>query len=131
MASGFAAKWGITPGEVARKPLWMLCLRSVRHCHLLASYGPASIWAFVGNKYPNVPEDVTPAVSHSVAPAYFQQANTTQGDPNALSSEHMKPGVFFGLGVVSRRICVCFSRLLRKQFKVSRNCELRTLNCER
>ena len=30
---------------------------------VLVVIGLASIWAFVGGKYPNVPEDVSPAVS--------------------------------------------------------------------
>ena len=36
---------------------------------VLAVMGLASIWAFVGGKYPNVPENPKPAVSALVAPA--------------------------------------------------------------
>jgi succinate dehydrogenase / fumarate reductase cytochrome b subunit len=56
----FAAKWGITPGEVARKRLGYACLA---FGVLIAVMGLASIWAFVGGKYPNVPENPIPAVS--------------------------------------------------------------------
>ena len=52
----FAAKWGITPGETARKRFGYVCgwLGVV-----LAVMGLASIWAFVGGKYPNVPENLS------------------------------------------------------------------------
>ena len=54
----FAAKWGITPGEQARKRFGYVCLVLGV---LLAVMGLASIWAFVGGKYPNVPENVPAA----------------------------------------------------------------------
>jgi succinate dehydrogenase / fumarate reductase cytochrome b subunit len=50
----FAAKWGITPGETARKRFGYVCLALGLG---LAGMGLASIWAFVGGKYPNVPEN--------------------------------------------------------------------------
>jgi len=56
----FAAKWGITPGVTARKRFGYVCAAL---CVVLVVIGLASIWAFVGGKYPNVPEDVSPAVS--------------------------------------------------------------------
>jgi succinate dehydrogenase / fumarate reductase cytochrome b subunit len=56
----FAAKWGITPGEIARKRLGYAC---AAFGLLLAVMGLASIWAFVGGKYPNVPENPIPAAS--------------------------------------------------------------------
>jgi succinate dehydrogenase / fumarate reductase cytochrome b subunit len=62
----FAAKWGITPGEKARKRFGYVC---VAFGIGLAVMGLASIWAFVGGKYPNAPENPTPAVSLSIAPA--------------------------------------------------------------
>jgi succinate dehydrogenase / fumarate reductase cytochrome b subunit len=64
----FAAKWGITPGEVARKRFGYVC---AAFGLVICIMGLASIWAFVGGKYPNVPEDPrpTPAVSRSIAPA--------------------------------------------------------------
>ena len=58
----FAAKWGITPGTTARKRFGYVC---AAFGIVLAVMGLASIWAFVGGKYPNVPEDVTPAVRTS------------------------------------------------------------------
>jgi succinate dehydrogenase / fumarate reductase cytochrome b subunit len=65
----FAAKWGITPGKTARKRFGYVC---VVGGILLAVMGLASIWAFVGGKYPNAPSDATPAVSQSIAPAQLE-----------------------------------------------------------
>jgi succinate dehydrogenase / fumarate reductase cytochrome b subunit len=62
----FAAKWGITPGVTARKRFGYVCAALGV---LLAAMGLASIWAFVGGKYPNVPENPRPAISQSVAPS--------------------------------------------------------------
>jgi succinate dehydrogenase / fumarate reductase, cytochrome b subunit len=56
----FAAKWGITPGATARKRFGYVC---AAFGIVLAIMGLASIWAFVGGKYPNVPEDAMPSVS--------------------------------------------------------------------
>jgi succinate dehydrogenase cytochrome b subunit len=55
----FAAKWGITPGEKARKRFGYVCAAGGV---LLAVMGLASIWAFVGPKYRNAPEIVPPAM---------------------------------------------------------------------
>ena len=63
----FAAKWGITPGATARKRFGYVC---AAFGVALAIMGIASIWAFVGGKYPNVPDNPTPAVSQSIAPAH-------------------------------------------------------------
>jgi succinate dehydrogenase / fumarate reductase cytochrome b subunit len=62
----FAAKWGITPGAKARKNFGYVCLAIGV---ILAGMGLASIWAFVGGKYPNVPEDVKPEQSRIVGSA--------------------------------------------------------------
>lgn len=62
----FAAKWGITPGERSRKGFGYVC---VVFGVLLAVMGLASIWAFVGGKYPNAPENPPLTVSRMVAPA--------------------------------------------------------------
>ena len=62
----FAAKWGITPGTVARKRFGYVC---VALGVVLAVAGLVSIWAFVGPMYPNAPENASPAVSLLVAPA--------------------------------------------------------------
>lgn len=56
----FAAKWGITPGETARRRFGWVCAAGGV---ILAVMGLASIWAFVGPKYQNAPEEVAPAVS--------------------------------------------------------------------
>ena len=60
----FAAKWGITPGETARKRFGYAC---VVLGVALAVMGLAGIWAFVGGKYPNVPEN--PPVAFLTGPA--------------------------------------------------------------
>jgi succinate dehydrogenase / fumarate reductase cytochrome b subunit len=62
----FAAKWGITPGEIARKRFGYVC---AAFGLVICIMGLASIWAFVGGKYPNVPEDPLPARSSVMAPA--------------------------------------------------------------
>jgi succinate dehydrogenase / fumarate reductase cytochrome b subunit len=59
----FAAKWGITPGETARKRFGYVCAAIGV---VLAVMGLASIWAFIGPKYQNAPEDVAPAVSRTI-----------------------------------------------------------------
>jgi len=51
----FAAKWGITPGETARRRFGWVC---VVLGAILAGMGIASIWAFVGPKYRDAPENV-------------------------------------------------------------------------
>jgi succinate dehydrogenase / fumarate reductase, cytochrome b subunit len=56
----FAAKWGITPGETARRRFGWACVVGGA---ILAAMGLASIWAFVGPKYQNAPEEVAPAVT--------------------------------------------------------------------
>jgi succinate dehydrogenase / fumarate reductase cytochrome b subunit len=55
----FAAKWGITPGEKARRRFGWVCLAGGI---VLAAMGLASIWAFVGPEYQNAPEDVPVSV---------------------------------------------------------------------
>jgi succinate dehydrogenase / fumarate reductase cytochrome b subunit len=54
----FAAKWGITPGAIARKRFGYVCAAAGI---LLCVLGLASIYAFVGPNYQNAPEDVTPS----------------------------------------------------------------------
>lgn len=51
----FAAKWGITPGVKSRKRFGYVCLAGGV---LLAIIGLVSIWAFVGPKYANAPQNV-------------------------------------------------------------------------
>ena len=57
----FAAKWGITPGDKARKRFGYVCaVAGIALCLM----GLASMYAFVGiDKYKNAPEDVMPEVS--------------------------------------------------------------------
>ena len=49
----FAAKWGITPGDVARKRFGYIC---AAFGVILLFMGLASIWAFISPKYRNAPE---------------------------------------------------------------------------
>ena len=54
----FAAKWGITPGDKARRRFGFVCAAGGI---IIAVMGYASIYAFIGNpKYKNAPEDVMP-----------------------------------------------------------------------
>jgi succinate dehydrogenase / fumarate reductase cytochrome b subunit len=62
----FAAKWGITPGNKARKRFGYVCIALGVG---LVVMGLASIWAFVGPNFRNAPEEATPAVTQTVAPA--------------------------------------------------------------
>lgn len=50
----FAAKWGLTPGERARRRFGWVCGAAGL---LLAVMGLVSIWAFVSGKYANAPEN--------------------------------------------------------------------------
>jgi succinate dehydrogenase / fumarate reductase cytochrome b subunit len=50
----FAAKWGITSGEKSRRRFGAVC---VAGGVLLCVMGLASIWAFIGPKYANAPEN--------------------------------------------------------------------------
>jgi succinate dehydrogenase / fumarate reductase cytochrome b subunit len=54
----FAAKWGITPGDKARKNFGYVCTALGA---VLIVIGLASLYAFVGPQYQNAPEDLTPA----------------------------------------------------------------------
>jgi succinate dehydrogenase / fumarate reductase cytochrome b subunit len=60
----FAAKWGITPGETARRRFGWVCIAGGI---VLAAMGLAGIWAFVGPGYQNAPENVP--VSTLIVPA--------------------------------------------------------------
>jgi len=68
----FAAKWGITPGDKARRRFGYACLA---FGVLLAAMGLASIWAFVGPQYKNTPDVVPPAMAelHTVPAAVIFQ----------------------------------------------------------
>lgn len=60
----FAAKWGITPGAVARRRFGYVC---AVFGVTLAVMGLASIWAFVGPDFRNAPDNPPPAVSMTIA----------------------------------------------------------------
>jgi succinate dehydrogenase / fumarate reductase cytochrome b subunit len=62
----FAAKWGITPGNKARKRFGYVCAALGI---VLAGLGLASIYAFVGPDYKNAPEDVAPTTGRLALPA--------------------------------------------------------------
>jgi succinate dehydrogenase / fumarate reductase cytochrome b subunit len=62
----FAAKWGITPGNTARRRFGWVCLAGGV---LLCAMGLAGIYAFVRPKYQGTPADLTPpAVSQLIQP---------------------------------------------------------------
>jgi len=63
----FVAKWGITPGEVARKRFGYVC---AAFGILLCVMGLASIWAFIEPKYQNTPDIVPPAIAQLIAPGH-------------------------------------------------------------
>jgi succinate dehydrogenase / fumarate reductase, cytochrome b subunit len=74
----FAAKWGITPGNRARKRFGYVCsVIGTALCVL----GLASIWAFVGPQYRNAPADVMP----EQAPGIVAPAPITQPTPSSSS----------------------------------------------
>jgi succinate dehydrogenase / fumarate reductase cytochrome b subunit len=59
----FAAKWGITPGDRARKRFGYVCTAfGIGLCAM----GLAGMWAFVSPKYANAPEDVMPETQSSL-----------------------------------------------------------------
>jgi succinate dehydrogenase / fumarate reductase, cytochrome b subunit len=63
----FAAKWGITPGDRARKNFGYICTALGA---LLIAVGLASLYAFVGPNYKDAPADLTPAqIEAGLAPA--------------------------------------------------------------
>lgn len=61
----FAAKWGITPGKKSRRRFGWVCLAGGV---LLCAMGLWSMWAFVGPKYANAPENVAPAMMMTASP---------------------------------------------------------------
>ncbi len=73
----FAAKWGITPGETARRRFGWACLALGI---VLAIMGLASIWAFIGPNFKNAPENVAPAImlSSTVVPSAVRACLTVQ-----------------------------------------------------
>jgi len=62
----FAAKWGITPGPVARKRFGYVCAALGV---VLLFLGLASIWAFISPRYQNAP-DIVPIAASVALPAF-------------------------------------------------------------
>jgi succinate dehydrogenase / fumarate reductase cytochrome b subunit len=60
----FAAKWGITPGNSARKKFGYVCAALGTGLCVLGLVG---MWAFVSPKYKNAPEDVMPEQPAGIA----------------------------------------------------------------
>ena len=73
----FAAKWGITTGERARRNFGWVC---AAFGVILCAIGLASIYAFVGPKYQNAPADLTPAqiTQGAMAPGPAGQAHNSR-----------------------------------------------------
>ncbi len=71
----FSAKWGITPGDRARRNFGWVCAVAGL---LLCTIGLASMYAFVEPKYRNAPPDLTPAqiTEGTQATAPIGQAHT-------------------------------------------------------
>ncbi|MBB5056039.1 succinate dehydrogenase / fumarate reductase cytochrome b subunit [Granulicella aggregans] len=80
----FAAKWGITPGEQARKKFGYVCAAIGIALCVMGLWG---MWAFVGPQYQNAPADVLPAQSSRlVLPAptdLMQRAMASERTGNA------------------------------------------------
>ena len=81
----FAAKWGITPGDRARKRFGYVCaVFGIALCLM----GFASIYAFVGNPaYANAPADVMPAQPAGIAlpaPSPAPPNSTNPSQPGAV-----------------------------------------------
>jgi len=68
----FTAKWGITPGVVARRRFGYIC---IAFGVLIAVLGLAGIWAFIGPRYPNAPE---------IVPLSYQRSGGIHGSALAL-----------------------------------------------
>jgi succinate dehydrogenase / fumarate reductase cytochrome b subunit len=87
----FAAKWGITPGDKARRRFgWACGLFGTAICLM----GLASIYAFVGPMYPNAPADVMPAQPPGVVePAASPPGSTSTSAPADSGSSAATPGI--------------------------------------
>jgi succinate dehydrogenase / fumarate reductase cytochrome b subunit len=76
----FAAKWGITPGDKARKRFGYVCAAGGT---ILCVFGLIGMYAFISPKYANAPEDVMPDHSAAIilpAPG-TAPLNSTPGNP--------------------------------------------------
>ncbi len=80
----FAAKWGITPGDRARRRSGYVCTAVGV---VLCGFGLAGIYAFVGPKYRNAPADVMPAQPAGVtlpAPSVPPPNSTNPSQPGEV-----------------------------------------------
>jgi succinate dehydrogenase / fumarate reductase cytochrome b subunit len=67
----FAAKWGITPGAMARKRFAYVC---AAFGVVILAIGLASIWAFIEPTYSDTPDEVAPQSSLLVSPVLASNA---------------------------------------------------------
>jgi succinate dehydrogenase / fumarate reductase, cytochrome b subunit len=67
----FAAKWGITPGAMARKRFAYVC---AAFGVVILAIGLASIWAFIEPAYSDTPDEVAPQSSSLVSPVLASDA---------------------------------------------------------
>jgi succinate dehydrogenase / fumarate reductase, cytochrome b subunit len=67
----FAAKWGITPGAMARKRFAYVC---AGFGVVILAIGLASIWAFIEPAYSDAPDEVTPQSSSLASPVLSSNA---------------------------------------------------------
>jgi succinate dehydrogenase / fumarate reductase cytochrome b subunit len=80
----FAAKWGITPGETARRRFGYVC---VAFGVILAGMGIASIWAFVEPKYQNAPDNVPLTYFAVPAPQNLAAVRPANSQPSTVNYE--------------------------------------------
>jgi succinate dehydrogenase / fumarate reductase cytochrome b subunit len=67
----FAAKWGITPGAMARKRFGYVC---AGFGVVILAIGLASIWAFIEPAFSDSPDEVAPQSSSLVSPVLSSNA---------------------------------------------------------
>jgi succinate dehydrogenase / fumarate reductase, cytochrome b subunit len=67
----FAAKWGITPGAMARKRFGYVC---AGFGVVILAIGLASIWAFIEPAFSDAPDEVAPQSSSLVSPVLSSNA---------------------------------------------------------
>jgi succinate dehydrogenase / fumarate reductase, cytochrome b subunit len=80
----FAAKWGITPGNKARKNFGYVCAAGGTALCILGLIG---MYAFIDPKYANAPDDVMPAQPAGIAlpaPQYAPPNSTNPTQPGAV-----------------------------------------------
>ncbi len=81
----FAVKWGITPGDRARKRFGYICAAVGTG---LCALGLAGMWAFVSPKYANAPADVMPEQPAGIvlpAPSVAPPNSTNPAQPGVVA----------------------------------------------